>query len=69
MSSTISAVGVDLGSLKTMVVADDGEIIRTSTGWLSAPYVKIYINKSFVSYRFYLSLYLDFYWQEEEIVW
>ncbi len=26
------AVGLDLGSQKTMIVADDGEIIRTDTG-------------------------------------
>ena len=26
------AVGLDLGSQKTMIVAEDGEIIRTETG-------------------------------------
>lgn len=31
-SSAFTAVGLDLGSQKTMIVADDGEIIRTSTG-------------------------------------
>lgn len=31
-SSPYTAVGLDLGSQKTMIVADDGEIIRTSTG-------------------------------------
>jgi activator of 2-hydroxyglutaryl-CoA dehydratase len=28
----ITAVGLDLGSQKTMVVMEDGEIVRTDTG-------------------------------------
>lgn len=31
-SAAFTAIGLDLGAQKTMIVADDGEIIRTSTG-------------------------------------
>ena len=31
-SSAFTVVGLDLGAQKTMIVSDDGEIIRTSTG-------------------------------------
>lgn len=32
MASKVTAVGLDIGSQKTMIVADDGEIVRTDTG-------------------------------------
>lgn len=32
METVYHAVGIDFGSQKTMVVADDGEIVRTDTG-------------------------------------
>lgn len=30
--ASLTAIGFDIGSQKTMIVAEDGEIIRTSTG-------------------------------------
>lgn len=33
----IKTVGIDIGSQKTIMVADDGEIVRTSTGSVSFP--------------------------------
>lgn len=34
---TMRSVGIDLGSQKTIVVADDGERILTSTGGMTRP--------------------------------
>lgn len=33
----IKSIGIDIGSQKTILVADDGEIVRTSTGSVSFP--------------------------------
>jgi heat shock protein 4 len=47
--SNLTAVGFDIGSQKTMIVAEDGEIIRTSTGKkLSLSCVSNVANNSFI---------------------
>ena len=33
----VTTIGIDIGSQKTILVADDGEIVRTSTGSVSFP--------------------------------
>jgi hypothetical protein len=40
MTSTgVTAIGFDLGSQKTMIVAEDAEIVRTSTGKFVIPFI------------------------------
>lgn len=42
----VLTVGVDFGSQKTIVVADDGEIVRTDTGSISVPTLVSFVQQS-----------------------
>lgn len=42
----IRTVGIDIGTQKTIIVADDGEIVRTSTGSVSFPTLIAFQDKS-----------------------
>lgn len=43
---SITTVGIDIGSQKTILVADDGEIVRTSTGSVSFPTLIAFHSKA-----------------------
>ena len=42
----MKVVGIDIGSTKTMVVADDAEIILTSTGSISTPTLMCFFGRT-----------------------
>jgi molecular chaperone DnaK (HSP70) len=42
----IRTVGIDIGTQKTIIVADDGEIVRTSTGSVSFPTLIAFQDKT-----------------------
>ena len=42
----VLTVGVDFGSQKTVVVADDGEIVRTDTGSIAVPTLVSFVEQS-----------------------
>ncbi len=43
---SVSSVGIDLGSSKTVIIADDGELVLTSTGSVSRPSVICFNGRS-----------------------
>jgi molecular chaperone DnaK (HSP70) len=39
-------VGIDLGSSKTVIIADDGDIVLTSTGSISRPTLVTFVGRT-----------------------
>ena len=46
LKQMVVSVGVDIGSQKSILVADDGEIVRTDTGSISVPTIVSFVHES-----------------------